>query len=87
MNDTEYLERKKWFTDRVGKTIYRNKTSCKCAICEHVYNNGLKISDESHATYIHDCEAEYNYEGHPLKYFDTVEERDAYEMELKNKPI
>jgi hypothetical protein len=70
----EYTEREKWFIERVGKVVYRNKTSCPCDICNNVANNGLIIADHNHALYLSEIEAEYNIEGHPLKYCDTKEE-------------
>lgn len=78
-------ERAKWFNDRIGKVVYRNKTSCDCETCEDACENGLTITDEVHADYIRELESIYNYEGSPLKYFDTIEERDAFEKELTIK--
>ena len=75
-------ERNQWFIDRIGKRIYRNKTSCPCCVCETNYKDGLIISDEKHADYIYCCECEYTAEGHKLKYFDTIKERDDYESSL-----
>ena len=46
---------------------------------------GLVISDEQHAGYVHDVEGCANFEGYPLKYFDTEEERNNYEKTLNNK--
>jgi len=74
--------RKQWFIDRIGKKVYRNKT-CTCATCERIYKEGLTITDKMHADYVFDCECIYNIEKNPLKYFDTIEERDAFEKELK----
>ena len=75
--------RKQWFIDRIGKRVYRNKTSCDCATCERIYTDGIIISDSTHADYIFDCECIYNAEGNPLKYFDTLEERNVFEKELQ----
>jgi len=80
----EYKQRQKWFIDRIGKIVYRNKTSCRCETCDKVYKNGLIISDENHAIYLHDNECCYNSENTPLKYFDTIEERDKFELTLNN---
>lgn len=82
--ETKYNERKKWFIDRVGKKVFRNKTSCTCGVCANVYENGLLITDEYHAIYIRDIEGEYNAEGEKLKYFDTIKERDSFEQDLLN---
>jgi len=67
-------QRQQWFIDRIGKTIFRNKTSCPCSVCERVYQEGLTIEDELHARYVADEEGAYNSEGTPLRYFDTKEE-------------
>ncbi len=75
-------EREKWFNDRIGKLVYRNKTTCKCPTCDGVYQAGVLIFDQMHANYLEMCEAEYNIEGTPLRYFDTVEERDKFESEI-----
>ena len=42
----------KWFLNRIGKRIYRNKTSCKCYVCCNVYTNGLIVTDKFHAEYL-----------------------------------
>lgn len=66
-------DREKWFIDRVGKVIWRNKTTCKCGVCESVYQNGLLLSDEGHAMYVYTVESDL---GGTLKYFETKDERD-----------
>lgn len=72
-------KREQWFQDRVGKLIWRTKTTCKCSVCADVYVNGITPSDEMHASYLHDCESEMP----SLMYFDTKEERDNYEKDIK----
>jgi len=72
-------DREKWFIDRVGKVIWRNKTTCKCGVCESVYQNGLLLSDEGHAMYVCICESDVSVEGGTLRYFDSKEERDEFE--------
>lgn len=73
------INTKQWFLDRIGKTVYRNRTSCMCAVCTKVYNDGLIIEDEFHAEYVSDYVASYNAEGSPLKYFDTLSDRNLFE--------
>lgn len=63
-----------WFGARVGKTLFRTKSDCECTHCNNSYENGVKIEDTDHASYLHDCENELG-----LRYFDTKEERDKYE--------
>jgi len=71
-----------WFIDRISKRIYRNKTTCKCGVCAHVYTDGLVVDDELHANYLYDCVGISNHEGFPLQYFDTIEQRDEFERDM-----
>lgn len=71
--------RQQWFIDRIGKVVWRNKTTCECEPCERVYQNGLLLLDEQHATYISELEGIYTAEGSKLRYFDTKQERDEWE--------
>lgn len=75
-------ERRDWFRARIGKTIYRNKVSCGCGVCENVYDSGLMLFDQMHADYVSDMEGISNIEGHPLRYFDTKEEVVIFEENL-----
>ena len=74
----------KWYTDRVGKVVFRNKTSCKCGVCDDVYERGVLIQDSEHANYLFDIVGAYNIDGSPLEYFDTIEERNEFELTLNN---
>lgn len=81
--EERYKERKKWFVDRIGKTIYRNVNGCDCRTCKNVYDNGIIISDEQHALYIHArevCSWEDRETG--FRYFDTKEEVEQFEKSL-----
>ena len=78
-------KRLKWFTERIGKTIFRNRDCCDCKVCEKVYQNGLTVHDEQHADCLCDNEGMSNYEGYPLKYSDTREE--ALKFETDNKDV
>lgn len=60
-----YQRPKKWFIERIGKRIYRDRTSCSCKHCEETYRNGLVITDENHAYYVFDCHNEMG-----IKYYD-----------------
>ena len=72
-------DREIWFSQRVGKTLWRSENGCKCNICKDTYANGLKIEDELHASYLVEIEIELK-----CTYFDTEQERDAFEKR-KNK--
>lgn len=68
-----YNERKKWFLDKVGKVIYRDKSFCDCAVCKRVEDNGVFVSNSSHALYLLDIESisnDPNESNHPIKYRD-----------------
>jgi len=62
---------KKWFRNRIGKTIYRNKLRCSCKTCQ---KTAIVIKDmtehnlrkEFHADYIYDCQNVYE-----IEYSDT----------------
>ena len=71
--------RKEWFLERVGKIVYRIKSSCNCGMCNEVYEKGLKIIDKEHADYLYTVEGDYNAAGVNFKYFDTIKERDEFE--------
>lgn len=55
---TAYQKRKQWFIDRIGKRVYRPPVTCKCQSCVDGHINGILISDETHADYLHACECE-----------------------------
>jgi len=73
--------RLQWFTERIGKRVFRNNTTCPCGVCSENYEHGLVIHDRNHASYMNDLEGEYNIDGFPLKYFDTKEEALQWESE------
>ena len=76
-------KREKWFIDRIGKKIFRNKTTCNCGTCKNVYENGLIISDDTHACYIWEMEGHYRKDRIKLKYFDTKKEVLKFENEIQ----
>ena len=77
-------EREAWFISKIGKTIYRSE-ACSCEICRKVYENGIFVHDRNQAIYLYDIESSYNADGDPLRYFDTMAERDEYEKTLPSK--
>ena len=56
--ETAYKKRKQWFINRIGKRIYRPPLRCDCQHCIDGHINGILISDETHADYLHSCENE-----------------------------
>lgn len=76
-----YLERQKWFKDRIGKRVFRNNTTCQCSVCQSVYEKGIVIDNEMHASYMHDMEGcSWEDDGQKgIKYFDTKEEVKGFE--------
>jgi len=73
-----YTEREQWLIDRIGKVVFRNKTSCSCEVCAYVFENGLLVHDEYHALYMAEMEECYTEDGQPMRYFDTKEETIAF---------
>ena len=77
------MERKKWFLDRIGNTIYRSAVTCDCEHCKDVYENGIKIADKQHSDYLYDWDcitSSMDYPKQPVRYFDTIKERNDYEL-------
>ena len=74
-----HKERKQWFIDRIGKTIYGSQAYCHCTPCKEMYENGLTIEDKLQATIAFDAENTFIQKNKPIRYFDTIEERNAYE--------
>lgn len=66
----------KWFQDRIGKRVYRNKRSCNCDTCRKVESMGMIIEDNVHAMYLNDVYHDFNADGDYIMYFDSIEERD-----------
>lgn len=68
---------KQWFMERIGKRIYRdNQCSTKgrnvhcCLHCKEVFDNGLIVSDEMHADYLAEIDADFANEGIYSNYRD-----------------
>jgi predicted metal-binding protein len=79
------MERKQWFLNRIGKVVYRSEVTCGCEHCKDVYNNGLTVGDKDHADYLYDweCITSIDYPKLPVRYFDTIKQRDEYESKIK----
>ncbi len=61
-----------WFKDRIGKVIYRDKSSCTCLHCNNTVINGLTIADESHANWLYEVQNTYAEDGVKLNYRDSL---------------
>ena len=48
----------KWFENRIGKRIYRNKVSCICIDCQYVEEHGLVVGGRVHARALCEAQAE-----------------------------
>jgi len=72
-------EREEWFLSKIGSVLFRNDDGCPCPVCKAVYDNGVRVDNRNIAIYLYDIECSYNADGDPLRYFDTIEERDDYE--------
>lgn len=75
-----YTERQQWFNNRIGQQIFRSKNRCKCKGCVEVYEKGMIVTSENHASELCAYEATYNDEGIPFKFFDTKEEVKEFEL-------
>lgn len=58
-----------FFTERIGKRIYRNPYPC-CVHCDDVAENGLIVHDKQHAGYLYDTQNDFGNEGVILNYRD-----------------
>lgn len=48
----------KWFESRIGKRIYRERTSCNCNSCYSGFVDGVFIHDAIHGGYLKICQDE-----------------------------
>lgn len=64
MNKAEkiYKDRSEWFKTRVGKRVYRDKVSCRCATCNEIEKKGIVILNKTHAVYLTDISFELGIE-------------------------
>jgi hypothetical protein len=46
----------KRFTDRIGKTIYRDAVSCGCPTCKDWWEHWIEIYNQAHAYYLEACQ-------------------------------
>ncbi len=66
------VKKLKWFTDRIGKRVYRSPWTCPCKTCLDVDEKWLIIENEMHASYLHDVEESYYSEWIELNYRDEL---------------
>ena len=59
-----------WFLNRIGKTVYRDKSTCTCESCLNALTEGLIIRNEQHAKYLYMIENGFEAEGRILNYRD-----------------
>ncbi len=64
------MKDKQFFLDRIGKRIFRDKSTCPCPVCKEIEENGLVITDEEAAEYIYEIQCAYAEEGKLLNYRD-----------------
>ncbi len=74
------MNRQKWFNDHINMRIYRNQLK---GLDKKVYKEGVIITDLQHARFVYLCEKGANEGGHNLKYFDSITERDKFEIAIK----
>lgn len=64
----------KRFTDRIGKTIYRDAVSCGCKTCEDWWKHWVEIFSEQHAQYLHTVQCEMWVKYRSTKKVDWLEQ-------------
>lgn len=65
-----YAQRRQWFTDRIGKRIWREDTGCPCGSCLLIKLAGILVEDERHAAHL--CDTKHD--GKWINYFDSKNE-------------
>ncbi len=64
-----------WFTDRIGKRVFRPDHGCSCSSCRRIAEEGIIIEDEEHAQYLYDWDDYRSEDGTVhIVYADTKEE-------------
>ena len=72
-----------WFTDRIGKTVWMTRQECECEECANGYINGIRIMNALNAEGLWREETEHGErDTHPIRFFDTWEERNEWECEF-----
>jgi hypothetical protein len=58
-----------WFHKRIGKKIYRARTSCQCNTCYRAFVDGVFVHDSIHGDYLKLCQDEMGirYSERPIK--------------------
>jgi hypothetical protein len=61
--DKDYNTRLNWFTSRVGKRIYPDKTVCNCDYCNKMLNEGIIVENQMEALHLtyHSFDLKINY--------------------------
>ena len=62
----------RWFKNRIGKRIFRDKSTCDCAHCRAVEKEGLIVFDKQHAQHLADIDADFATCGAYLNYRDKL---------------
>lgn len=93
MNDPMRIhnDRHQWFIDRDGTIVWPVRTKCQCLDCVNGYINGIIIQNRFNAdglwaieTESEESEKQDNID-FPIKYFDTWQERNAWEVKYYNE--
>ena len=61
---------KEWFTQRIGKKIYRDHIECQCFECTKNEDEGLTVIDKQHAEYLAMIYSNFGQEGTFMNYRD-----------------
>lgn len=70
-------DRKQWFIDRIGTTIYRSRTYCNDDICNQEYDRGIEVQSMDHANRLYELEIFSILDrGEPeIRFFDNLRDR------------
>ena len=79
------MTRLDFFTQMVGRRVYRTENGCECRVCASVYADGIVVKDLRHAGYLHEIEGVYQSGGKDVRYFATVKKRDEHDTHSNQK--
>ena len=82
-----YLERKTWFREHVGKQIYGLHSGINTEKSNTIYEDGIFINSLDVAMYMYAIENSYINNGVMMKFFSNIEERSKFESELQKSSL
>ena len=74
------MNTQQWFTDRIGKRVFRILGLCQCQTCINAAKNGILIIDQQHADYLYLVSQELG-----IAYYDEFNDNQITELSVKNR--